>query len=335
MRETGQKKLGLFSPITSREDALEITKGAAQAFYGLAVLQTVLGFFIQKAMIADGILYAILAAFLHLLASRVAAVLLLLASAAGLLITATNMLGVSKQGGNNVILAVIMVVVSVRAVEATFKLRSYPEESGAPRTVRTSPSAPVDRVATDAVRHAPPATTGDAERRRIELTREAAAESRIKGFGVKPPVREPDLATRLRFSAAQCSFDASGLRARTSDGKPLVLPWSDLSEVRARILPPDRPWDSALIVDFVPASRDGQPAAPIRLLPLTGMTFRTLPGTPASSRRENVRRLVLFALSQNPAAIVEPESVPFVREGKDCPRFLSMVQFGEYDARYG
>jgi hypothetical protein len=43
MRETGQKKLGLFSPITSREDALETTKGAAQAFYGLAALQTVLG----------------------------------------------------------------------------------------------------------------------------------------------------------------------------------------------------------------------------------------------------------------------------------------------------
>lgn len=87
MRETTKKKLGLFSPITSREDALEITRGAAQAFYFLAVLQTVLGFFIQKAMIADGLLYGILAVFLHLLRSRVAAVLLFLASAAGLLIS--------------------------------------------------------------------------------------------------------------------------------------------------------------------------------------------------------------------------------------------------------
>lgn len=178
----------------------------------------------------------------------------------------------SKQGGNNVILAVIMVVVSVRAVEATFKLRSYPEGGGAPRAARTAPPGGDGRVATDAVRHVPPATTGDAERRRIELTREAA-ESRVKGFGVQPAAREPDLAARLRFSAAQCAFDASGLRARTSDGKPLALAWSDLAEVRARILPPDRPWDSALIVDFVPAARDGQAVAPIRLLPLTGMTF--------------------------------------------------------------
>jgi hypothetical protein len=64
-------------------------------------------------------------------------------------------------------------------------------------------------------------------------------------------------------------------------------------------------------------------------------TAPALPGTPASSRRENIRRLVLFALAQNPAASVEPESAHFVQRGTDCPRFFSMAQFSEYDARYG
>jgi hypothetical protein len=329
MTETPKKKLGLFSPITSREDALEITQGAAKAFYFMAALQAGVGLFTQKGLIADGVLFAILALFLHLLRSRVAAVLLFLASAAVLLSTAMNVLGGPKHGGSNVILAVIMVAGSVRAVEATFKLRSRFEDDGAAR-IGAAMSSHNGRVAQDV----PPSMRGHAERRRIELTR-GAPEYRSKGFGVQPLAREPDLAKRLRFSAAQCAFDASGLRARTTDGKQLALPWSELAEVRARVLPTERPWDAALIVDFVPAAREGEPAAPIRLLPLTGMTFRALPGTPASSRRENIRRLVLFALAQNPAATVEPESAPFVQQGTDCPRFFSMAQFSEYDARYG
>ena len=346
MGQTGnKKKLGLFSPITSREDALEIVKGAAQGFYVLAALQAGLGFFIQKDLVADGLGYGILAVLLHLLRSRVAAVLLLLLSAGGLVITAMNVLGVSQQGGHNLFLAVLAVMMGVRAVEATFKLRSLPGGTGAERVARTQPAGPAGRVATNAVRpaaatvQAPPqaslALRGDAERRRLDLTREEGAVSTSKGFGVRPLAREPDLAMRLRFSAALCTFDASGLRARTPGGKPLILLWSELAEVRARILPPDRPWDSALIVDFVPAARQGQPVAPIRLLPLTGMTFLALPGTPAASRRENIRRLVLFALSQNPAATIEADSLPFVQQGTDCPRLHSMVQFSEYDARYG
>lgn len=174
----------------------------------------------------------------------------------------------------------------------------------------------------------------EAERRRIELTRTASREpartplsTRFTGRG-----RETDLREQLRFAAARCEFDAAGLQARFGGGTSRALPWSQLAEVRARTLPSDPPWESALIVDFVPVAGEGRATEPIRLLPATTMSFRNLPGGAASSRKENLRRLAVFALAQNPAAAVEPASAGFFREGKDCPRFASMAQFNEYDA---
>ena len=208
---------------------------------------------------------------------------------------------------------------SIRAIEATFKLHGA-EQEGGPRVTSVGYATPL----------------ASPERRRIELTRTAVPSAPVKGVtGVRRLPTPPDLARLIRFAASQCAFDATGLRARTIDGKSCVLPWSQLAEVRGRILPADSPWDSALIVDFVPVSGEGQPAAPIRLLPLTGMTFRALPGTPAATRRENIRRLVQFALAHNTAATIEPESAPFFRESGDCLRFASISQFSDYDARYG
>jgi hypothetical protein len=312
-------KLGLLSPIASQEDALAMIRAVAYGFYFLAALQAVGGFFLDASMIADGVLIGVLALFLHTLKSRIAAVLLLLFSLGVALSTVLNVLGLTRVGGGNLILATLALVASIRAIEATFKFhRSEPE--GRLRVTSVGYSAP-------------PASP---ERRRIELTRPSAPSVPTKGVtGVRPLVTQPDLARLLRFAASQCAFDASGLRARTIDGKSCVLPWSQLAEVRGRILPADRPWDSALIVDFVPVSTEGQPAAPIRLLPLTGMTFRALPGTPAGTRRENIRRLVQFALSHSTAATIEPESARFFREGGECPRFASISQFSDYDARYG
>jgi hypothetical protein len=61
--------------------------------------------------------------------SRVAAVLLLLVTGIQGLVTILNRLGVTTQGGTNIILAFIMLVIAVRAVEATFKLHgAYREE---------------------------------------------------------------------------------------------------------------------------------------------------------------------------------------------------------------
>jgi len=313
------RKPSLFSPIASQEDALAMIRAVAYAFYFLAALQGVAGVFLDASMIADGVLIGVLALFLHTLKSRIAAVLLLLVSLGVAVSTVLNAIGLTRAGGGNLILATLVVVASIRAVEATLKLHRS-EGEGPPRVT--------------SARYSPPPAS--AVRRRIELTRASVPSAPAKGVaGVRRLVTPPDLARLLRFAASQCAFDATGLRARTIDGQSCVLPWSQLAEVRGRILPADSPWDSALIVDFVPVSGEGQLAAPIRLLPLTGMSFRALPGTPAATRRENIRRLVQFALAHNTAATIEPESAPFFREGGDCLRFASISQFSDYDARYG
>jgi hypothetical protein len=65
--------------------------------------------------------------------------LLLLVSLAQGGVTVLNRLGVTSSGGKNIFLAIIMLIVGVRAVEATFKLhgRFATRAVGAPhRTVR-------------------------------------------------------------------------------------------------------------------------------------------------------------------------------------------------------
>jgi len=178
----------------------------------------------------------------------------------------------------------------------------------------------------------------EAERRRLELSRAASQtvvpEYRSLQGRVAASVREVDLAAQLRFAAVSCEWDDVGLRARMKDGSPLAIEWSALREIRARRLPVDPPWNGALIVDFVPAVIDAE-HSPIRLLPMTGMSFRGLPGPPATSRRESIRRFITHVASRSPQAVVEPETRPFVEQGKDGPGFVSIGQFSEYDARYG
>src|SRR6185295_10711356 len=179
----------------------------------------------------------------------------------------------------------------------------------------------------------PPASaTSDAERRRLELTR-AASETVVPGYKslqgrVAASVREVDLAAQLRFAAASCEWDEAGLRARTKDASVLAIEWPALREIRARRLPMDPPWNGALIVDFVPAVIDAA-HSPIRLLPMTAMSFRGLPGPPATSRRESIRRFIAHVASRCPEAVVEPETRPFVDQGKDSPGFASIGQFSE------
>ena len=115
------KKKGMFAKIETREDALEMANGAAKGFLFVAALQAAIGAFLTPGALIDAIILAVLGLFLLKSHSRAAAVLLLLVSLGEAVVTLLNRLGVMK-GGNNIILAVIMVIVAVRAVEATFKL---------------------------------------------------------------------------------------------------------------------------------------------------------------------------------------------------------------------
>ncbi|MGA1825215.1 MAG: hypothetical protein ACMUIP_11195 [bacterium] len=117
-----EKKVGMFGKIESKEDALKTIKDCAVGFFFLAVLQSVIGYFIAPGLIIDGILYAALAAILLKWNSRVAAVLLLLLGTAAAISTMLNMLGITSSGGNNIILAIMIFWAAIRSVEAAFKL---------------------------------------------------------------------------------------------------------------------------------------------------------------------------------------------------------------------
>jgi hypothetical protein len=119
---TPTKKSGLFTPITTAADALKMIRDASFAFFFVAALQGALGMAIAPALITDALIIAVLAGILMKWRSRIAAVLLLLVSGGELAVTVLNRLGIMAEGGKNIILGVIMFVVAVRAVEATFKL---------------------------------------------------------------------------------------------------------------------------------------------------------------------------------------------------------------------
>ena len=130
-----KKKSALTSRIATRDDALATIKEASTGFFVVAALMAALSFFIGFTVLVDAALFAILGFFLRRFHSRVAAVLLLLLAVADAGATVANKLGYDAGGGSNIILAVIVLWAAIRAVEATFKLRSFappPQESAVP-----------------------------------------------------------------------------------------------------------------------------------------------------------------------------------------------------------
>lgn len=144
---TSQKKI-LFAKIETREDALKVVKDASIGFFAVAGLQAILAAFIAPSLWMDAIILAVLAAGLMKFHSRLAAVLLVLVSGGEAFVTVMNRLGVMHEGGKNVVLAFIMLVVAIRAVEATYKLANNnfrtppmpPRVPPAPRTPQRGPS---------------------------------------------------------------------------------------------------------------------------------------------------------------------------------------------------
>lgn len=108
-----------------REEALKVIKDASNGFYFLAVLQVVLGYFIMGVeAIVEGVIFAVCAFLLRKFNSRVVVVILLLLSIGGLIVTGINEFG-GGTGGRNIFLAVIMIWVSIRAIQATFGLKKF------------------------------------------------------------------------------------------------------------------------------------------------------------------------------------------------------------------
>lgn len=109
-----------FGKIESKEDAIKVIKDSSNGFLILAAIQIGIGFLIGTTAIIDGVLYAILALLLRKFNSRVVAIIFLLLSSAAIVVTGINRFG-EGEGGKNIFLAIIMIYVSIRAIQATFK----------------------------------------------------------------------------------------------------------------------------------------------------------------------------------------------------------------------
>lgn len=114
-------KKRMFSKIETREEALDVIKDSSNGFFVVAGIQIVIGIILMPSIILDGVVFAVLGLMLRQLNSRIVAVLLLLVSIGSFVMTSMNKFGVTSEGGGNIFLAGLMVYVSIRAIQATFK----------------------------------------------------------------------------------------------------------------------------------------------------------------------------------------------------------------------
>ena len=126
----GEKKKGSFSKIENRDEALKMVRDTSAAFFFVAGLQAVLSYWVGYGVLVDAAIYAIGGFFLRRFNSRAAAVVLLLLALISAGVTVANKTGANIGGGNNIILALIILWAGIRAVEATFKLHGRFSTSG-------------------------------------------------------------------------------------------------------------------------------------------------------------------------------------------------------------
>lgn len=127
-----KKKNSWFGKIETSEEAVKVIKDVSIGFYVLAALQIVAGYFILGIpAIIDGVIFAVCAFLLRKFNSRVVAIILLLLSIGSLVITGINKFG-GGAGGRNLFLAVIMIWVSIRAIQATFALKKFKSKNITP-----------------------------------------------------------------------------------------------------------------------------------------------------------------------------------------------------------
>jgi len=114
-----KEKLNVFGKIGSPEKALEIIKGVVRLFYVVGGIEILLGFMLGMELIVDGVIIIILAVLLNKLKSRIVACLLALMACTGAVVTFLNLIN-ETGAGRNIILAIIVAIASIRALQATF-----------------------------------------------------------------------------------------------------------------------------------------------------------------------------------------------------------------------
>lgn len=117
-----KKKGGMFEKIESRDDALQVAKDCGNGFFIIAAIQGGIGAFVAPLLLIDAAVFALCGYFVRFKQSRAAAIVALLLSGMVLVGTFLNKMGHNVGGGKNIILAIIITITAVRAIEATFKL---------------------------------------------------------------------------------------------------------------------------------------------------------------------------------------------------------------------
>lgn len=111
----------LFGYIETPEEVLSLVKKSSIAFYIVAVVQTMVAYFLESSIIIDGVVIVVCAFLLYKFNNRIMAIILLLLSVGSIFATVMNKFGVAS-GGINMVLAIFLVWVSIRSVQATFRL---------------------------------------------------------------------------------------------------------------------------------------------------------------------------------------------------------------------
>ena len=186
-----------------------------------------------------------------------------------------------------------------------------------------------------------PRLTLEAEKRRMEmstLTHNTIEKSiplpREYGkFNVSVKDTVTAAASSLRFVIYRCEISERGLNATYSNGKHREIEWNNIASIVVRQLPPDKPWEGKVVLDFLPVTAPGFPVAPLRVFASTYVNYAALPGGQAANTQENIRRLAAYAADQNPSILMDPASSSFIQKEKP-PQRLTLAQFAEYDQRY-
>ena len=109
--------------VSTEEQALKAIRESAMGFYVVAGMQALMVLILGAFALIDASLFAGLGFWLHMRSSRTAATLLAILSAVSIGTTVWNQV-TGDLGGRNVVLSVIVFWAAVRAVIATYKLRS-------------------------------------------------------------------------------------------------------------------------------------------------------------------------------------------------------------------
>jgi hypothetical protein len=119
-----KRKNKLFPKITDAKSALKTIKDVAIAYYVIGGIFIAMGIFVGQNLLVDGGICIFLGLLLQYFKSRTAAIIMCIYSVISLGMTISNKIHSVQNlanGGTNIMMAVIIIIASLKAVEATFK----------------------------------------------------------------------------------------------------------------------------------------------------------------------------------------------------------------------